>query len=234
MPRLEEKSYTYFTTVRGMCPPLPVGRARPGCSSRTAGVWQPVRSAPAARTSPRSSRPTWTGISPGPQGDARSFAASRSPIRRVSAARTIAAPARWHASPCHSQVISVTKRLQPPLPDLLHLQPDDRLYHMPDRRDAADGGLHPPGSRAGRSGAITGGSRPSPEILEIPASANAGDRHRVTMNSNGIRLVDDTPFAATGRTRRVRDPFAQHIQSHLSRRCARSDLTESSSRRSRT
>ena len=190
MPRLEERPYTYFTTVRGMCR---------GCRRivparvffRDGSVWQESL-CPTCETAPAmvaADRSWYLRHVPAPMPD-------RSPLPRSHPSRRgcphDCGPCAWHASPCQLPVISVTNACNLHCPICFTYNRPDRVYHMPveEMQRTVDWIIE----SSGRVDLvdITGGEPTlHPRILELIACCRRPEIGRVAMNSNGLRLADD-------------------------------------------
>lgn len=190
MSRLEERDYTYFTTVRGMCRscrkmvPARVffqdGKVWqqslcPDCDSRKALIagdtqWYLENALKAfPDQSPlKSARPPEKGC-PHDCG-----------------------PCTWHASPCQLPVVSITNNCNLSCPICFTYNRPGRIYDMPvdhlkkllDWLSASSGQLDLIN--------ITGGEPTlHPRIREMLACCKRPGIGRVTMNTNGLRLAED-------------------------------------------
>jgi 7,8-dihydro-6-hydroxymethylpterin dimethyltransferase len=190
MPRLSERDYTYFTTVRGMCRRCrSVGPARVFfCDGK---VWQ-------------------ESLCPcGPQeaaliaSDSRWYLSEvvrtmpdRSPLVGAKPPRHgcphDCGPCTWHASPCQLPVLSITNACNLRCPICFTYNRDDRVWNMPveEMRRTVDWIV----AASGRVDLIniTGGEPTlHPELEGILRTCQRPEIGRITMNSNGIRLAED-------------------------------------------
>lgn len=190
MARLEERDYTYFTTVRGMCRRChTVVPAR--VFFRDGHVWQQSL-CPSCENQPAmiAADKDWyleNVLRPMPD---RSPLPGATPCSR--GCPHDCGPCAWHASPCQLPVISVTNACNLRCPICFTYNRDDRLYHMPvkEMRRTVDWIVESSGAVDLIN--ITGGEPTlHPAILDILKACKRDGIGRVTMNSNGIRLADD-------------------------------------------
>ena len=190
MPRLEEKDYTYFTTVRGMCRSCRnIVPAR--VFFQNGKVWQESL-CPSCETTPTliAGDKNWY-----LENVLQSFA-DASPLRGShppqSGCPKDCGPCTWHASPCQLPVVSVTNACNLLCPICFTYNRQAPIYHMPvdEMRRVVDWVVE-------SSGAVdlinvTGGEPTlHPDILEILRCCQRPEIGRVTMNSNGIALAED-------------------------------------------
>lgn len=190
MARLDERDYTYFTTVRGMC-----RRCRQVVPARVffrgAQVWQqslcPTCENPPALIAADKDWYLKSLLQPMP--DRSPLAASHAPARGCP---HDCGPCAFHASPCQLPVLSVTNACELRCPICFTYNRADRIYHMPveEMRRTVDWIVE----ASGRVDLInvTGGEPTlHPRILEILDCGRRPEIGRVTMNSNGLRLAQD-------------------------------------------
>ena len=190
MARLEERDYTYFTTVRGMC-----RRCRQVVPARVffrqGQVWQQglcptCENAPALIAADKD----WYLSSVLKQMPDRSpLAGCHPPVRGCP---HDCGPCAFHASPCQLPVLSITNACQLRCPICFTYNRADRLYHMPvdEMRRTVDWIIESSGSVDLIN--ITGGEPTlHPQILDILDCSRRPQIGRVTMNSNGLRLAED-------------------------------------------
>ncbi len=190
MPRLKERDYTYFTTVRGMC-----RRCRNVVPARVSfqdgQVWQQSL-CPTCANEPAliAADKDWylknvlkampdhsplPGASPCSQGCPHDCG-----------------PCSWHASPCQLPVISVTNACNLRCPICFTYNRNDRIYHMPveEMRRTVNWIVESSGTVDLIN--ITGGEPTlHPNLLDILRECRRNEIGRITMNSNGIRLAED-------------------------------------------
>lgn len=193
MGRLEERDYTYVSTVRGMCRTCrAIVPAR--VSLRDGQVWQQSL-CPRCDTMPAliAGDKDWY-----LQEVLRSFP-DRSPLKGARPSRLgcprDCGPCAWHASPCQLPVVSVTNACNLKCPICFTYNRPDRLYFMPrdEMRRIVDWIVESSGPVDLIN--VTGGE-PSlhPDILGLLEECRRPGIGRVTMNSNGLRLADDYAF----------------------------------------
>ena len=190
MARLEERDYTYFTTVRGMCRQCrQVVPAR--VFFRQGQVWQQslcptCEKAPALIAADKD----WYLSSVLKQMPDRSpLKGSHPPTRGCP---HDCGPCAFHASPCQLPVLSITNACELRCPICFTYNRADRLYHMPldEMRRTVDWIIESSGSVDLIN--ITGGEPTlHPQILDILDCCRRPEIGRVTMNSNGLRLAED-------------------------------------------
>ena len=190
MARLEERDYTYFTTVRGMC--RSCRRIVPArVFFRDGEVWQESLCATCEN------RPALIAH------DRKWYVESvlkthpdRSPLRGSHPPQRgcphDCGPCTWHASPCQLPVVSVTNACNLDCPICFTYNRKDRLYHMPvdEMRRTVDWIVESAGPVDLIN--ITGGEPTlHPQILDILQCCKRPEIGRVTLNSNGLRLAED-------------------------------------------
>ena len=190
MARLNNKDYTYVTTVRGMCR---------GCRRITPArvyiqdgkVWQQSL-CPTCATSPAMIA-----------GDAdwymretlREFP-DRSPLKMSHPASKgcphDCGPCAWHATPCQLPVISITNACNLSCPICFTYNRPDRAYYMPveEMKRTVDWIVESSGPVDLIN--VTGGEPTlHPQILDLLQICNRPEIGRITMNTNGLRLAED-------------------------------------------
>ncbi len=195
MARLEERDYTYFATVRGMCR---------GCRKivpariyfRDERVWQEslcptCKNEPAMIAGDRSWYLT-------------NVLKARPDHAPLPGARPLlkgcphdCGPCTWHASPCQLPVISITNACNLRCPICFTYNRADRIYHMPveEMRQTVDWIVESTGGVDLLN--ITGGEPTlHPQLLDILRTCRREEIGRITMNSNGIRLAEDKGLCA--------------------------------------
>ena len=190
MARLEERDYTYFTTVRGMC--RACRRIVPArVFFRGGKVWQenlcPDCHATAALIAADQNWYLENVLKRFPD---------RSPLKRSHPPRRgcphDCGPCAWHASPCQFPVISVTNACNLNCPICFTYNRKDRFYFMPveEMRRTVDWIIESSGPVDLIN--VTGGEPTlHPQILDILECCRRPEIGRVTMNSNGLRLAED-------------------------------------------
>lgn len=190
MARLEERNYTYFTTVRGMCR---------GCRQvtparvlfRDGAVWQESL-CPTCDTTPAliAADQSWYLANVlKPMRDRAPIAGSHP--SNVGCPHDCG-PCALHASPCQLPVVSVTNACDMRCPICFTYNRPDRVYHMPvdEMRRTVDWIIESSSSVDLIN--ITGGEPTlHPQILDILECCRRDSIGRVTMNSNGLRLARD-------------------------------------------
>lgn len=190
MARLEERDYTYFTTVRGMCR---------GCRRivparvffRDGKVWQqslcptcecqPALIAADDKWYMESVLRTFPDCSPLPGSHVPQHGCPHD-----------CGPCTWHASPCQLPVVSITNACSLNCPICFTYNRKDRLYHMPveEMERTVDWIIESSGAVDLIN--ITGGEPTlHPQLLDILACCRRPEIGRVTVNSNGLRLAED-------------------------------------------
>lgn len=190
MPRLKEREYTYFKTVRGMCRTCrKIVPAR--VFFQDGKVWQ-QSICPTCKNSPAliAGDADWY-LETVPQ----AFR-DRSPLKDshppVNGCPDDCGPCSWHSSPCQLPVLSVTNACDLNCPICFTYNRQDRIYHMPlaEMQQTVDWVV----SSSGRVDLIniTGGEPTMhPEIISLLKCCKRPEIGRVTMNSNGLRLSED-------------------------------------------
>lgn len=190
MSRLEERDYTYLSTVRGMC--------------RTCRAVVP------ARVFLREGRVWQQGLCPDHPGEPALIAGDaewylrevlqafpdRSPLPHAHPPQQgcphDCGPCAWHASPCQLPVVSVTNACNLACPICFTYNRPDRLYFMPpeEMRRTVDWIIESSGPVDLIN--VTGGEPMlHPQILDLLRECRRPEIGRVTMNSNGLRLAED-------------------------------------------
>lgn len=190
MARLEERDYTYFTTVRGMCRECrDVVPAR--VFFRDGKVWQ-QNLCPSCGGGPAliAADKNWY-----LEKCLKSFP-DRSPLKGAHPPKLgcphDCGPCSWHASPCQLPVVSVTNTCNLDCPICFTYNRKDLPYHMPveEMRQVVDAVVESSGSVDLIN--ITGGEPTlHPEILDILECCRRPEIGRITLNSNGLRLAED-------------------------------------------
>jgi 7,8-dihydro-6-hydroxymethylpterin dimethyltransferase len=190
MPRLKERDYTYFTTVRGMCRRCrTVGPAR--VFFRDGRVWQESLCPCGPQTPSLIAADSEWYLS-----EVVRAMPDRSPIAGAKPPKLgcphDCGPCTWHASPCQLPVLSITNACNLRCPICFTYNRDDRIYAMSveEMRRTADWIVE----STGRVDLIniTGGEPTlHPHLLDILDACRRPEIGRITMNSNGIRLADD-------------------------------------------
>lgn len=190
MPRLPEKEYTYFRTVRGMCRTCrEIVPAR--VFFREGKVWQESLCAKCSNTPVLiASDENWYldhVLKPMPD---------RSPVRGAHPPRHgcphDCGPCTWHASACQLPVVSITNACNLRCPICFTYNRDDVIYHMPvpEMQRTVAWIVESAGSVDLIN--VTGGEPTlHPHLLDILNVCKRPEIGRVTMNSNGLRLAED-------------------------------------------
>ncbi len=190
MPRLEERDYTYFTTVRGMC-----RTCRAIVPARVFflddAVWQQSL-CPSCENKPAliCGDQAWYLEQVGQALPDRSpLPGSRPPQHGCP---KDCGPCTWHASPCQLPVLSVTNACDLDCPICFTYNRPDKLYHMSveEMRAAVDWVVE----ATGRVDLIniTGGEPTlHPSIMDLLRCCKRPEIGRITMNTNGLRLAED-------------------------------------------
>jgi uncharacterized radical SAM superfamily Fe-S cluster-containing enzyme len=195
MARLEERPYTYFTTVRGMC--RSCRRVTPArVFFRDGGVWQQSL-CPDCASEPAlvASDQEWY------LRNVLTARPDRSPLETAHPPERgcphDCGPCSWHASPCQLPVVSVTNECDLECPICFTYNRPERPWHMPvaemrelvDRLVASSGPLDLIN--------VTGGEPTlHPRILEVLDCCRRPEIGRVTVNTNGLRLSEDRELCA--------------------------------------
>jgi len=190
MARLEEKGYTYFATVRGMCR---------GCRNvvparvffRDGAVWQQSL-CPSCRGEPAliAENQDWY------MRQALRALPDRSPLRGARPPKLgcpyDCGPCTWHASPCQLPIFSVTNACDLHCPICFTYNRNDRVWHMSleEARRTINWVIESSGPVDLVN--VTGGEPTlHPQIMTILRECSRPEIGRVTMNSNGLRLSED-------------------------------------------
>jgi uncharacterized radical SAM superfamily Fe-S cluster-containing enzyme len=190
MARLEEREYTYFKTVRGMCRTCRnIVPAR--VYFQDGNVWQ-QSICPTCSNTPAliASDVDWylENISK-PMLDRAPLKESHTPVRGCP---HDCGPCAWHASPCQLPVISVTNACDMDCPICFTYNRPDKMYHMPvaEMQRTVDWVIQ--SSETVDLINITGGEPTMhPEIIQLLECCQRPEIGRITMNSNGVRLSKD-------------------------------------------
>ena len=190
MARLEEKSYTYFTTVRGMCRQCrEVVPAR--VFFRQGQVWQQSL-CPRCENEPvliAGDQQWYLSKVVKAMPDRSPLPGAKAPVRGCP---HDCGPCTWHASPCQLPVVSITNACELRCPICFTYNRADTLYHMPveTMRETVRWIVDSTGGVDLIN--ITGGEPTlHPQILDILDVCRCDRIGRITMNSNGIRLAKD-------------------------------------------
>ena len=190
MARLNEREYTYFSTVRGMC--RFCRRIVPArVFFKDGKVWQQSL-CPSCESRPAliAADKDWyleNILRPFPD---------RSPLRLSHASKNgcphDCGPCTWHATPCHLPVISVTNACNLGCPICFTYNRPDRIYHMSvEEMERTVDWIIESSERVDLIN-ITGGEPTlHPRILDLLRCCNRPEIGRITMNSNGLRLAED-------------------------------------------
>lgn len=190
MPRLEERDYTYFTTVRGMC--RACRRIVPARVFLRGGqVWQQAL-CPSCANQPAliaSSAEWYLDQTLKAFPDHAPLPGSHAPRKGCP---HDCGPCAWHASPCQLPVFSVTNACNLRCPICFTYNRNDRLYYMSieEMKSTVDGVV----ASAGKVDLVnvTGGEPTlHPHILDLLRCCKRPEIGRITINSNGLRLADD-------------------------------------------
>ncbi len=193
MERLEERDYTYLTTVRGMCRSCrKVVPAR--VFIRENQVWQQSL-CPTCKNKPAL-------IAGDQEWYLREVLKSfpdHSPLKGSHASQLgcphDCGPCAWHATPCQLPVVSVTNACNLSCPICFTYNRPDQLYFMPveEMRRTVDWIVESSGPVDLIN--VTGGEPTlHPDILDLLRECRRPEIGRVTMNSNGLRLAEDPEF----------------------------------------
>jgi 7,8-dihydro-6-hydroxymethylpterin dimethyltransferase len=190
MARLEERDYTYFTTVRGMCRQCrQVVPAR--VFFRDGQVWQEGL-CPTCECEPA--------LIAGDQqwylGNVLRAMSDRAPLAGARPSRLgcphDCGPCTWHASPCQLPVISITNACNLRCPICFTYNRAEPVYHMPAEELGAILDWIVQSSGPVDLVNITGGEPTlHPDLLDLLRLCRRPEIGRVTMNSNGLRLAED-------------------------------------------
>jgi hypothetical protein len=187
MARLEERDYTYFTTVRGMC--RSCRRIVPArVFFRDSKVWQESL-CPDCESTPAliANDVEWylaETLRPSP--DRSPLKGAREP---VNGCPHDCGPCTWHASPCQLPVFSVTNICDMNCPICFTHNRSDRPYNMsPDEVSRTVDRIVESSGPVDLIN-ITGGEPTChPEIVEVLKRCRRDEIGRVTVNSNGLRF----------------------------------------------
>jgi 7,8-dihydro-6-hydroxymethylpterin dimethyltransferase len=190
MSRLDQRDYTYFTTVRGLCRRCrAVARAR--VFFRDGQVWQeslcPCGPHEAALIASDSDWYLAEAVRAMP--DHSPLVGAKPPQRGCP---HDCGPCAWHASPCQLPVLSITNACNLRCPICFTYNRDDRLWHI--TADEMQRTVDWIVAASGRVDLIniTGGEPTlHPDLEGILRVCRRPEIGRITMNSNGIRLADD-------------------------------------------
>lgn len=190
MPRLDEKTETYFTTVRGMCRTCrAIVPAR--VFFRDGAVWQQglCPTCPAVPAKIAGSA-TWY------LNNAQSAVPDRTPLPQAQPPQRgcphDCGPCTWHASPCQLPVFSITNACNLNCPICFTYNRPDKLYFMSVAEMQATVNWIITASGTVDLINITGGEPTlHPHLLELLAVCRRPEIGRITMNSNGLKLAED-------------------------------------------
>ena len=190
MPRLDERDYTYLTTVRGMCRKCrAIVPAR--VFARDGQVWQ------------QSLCPTCENGVALICGDATWYLEQilrpmpdRGPLPHAHPPERgcphDCGPCTWHASPCQLPVISITNACNLDCPICFTYNRADKRYFMSEEEMQATIDWIVAATGSVDLINITGGEPTThPGLLALLARCKRPEIGRITMNSNGIRLASD-------------------------------------------
>jgi len=190
MARLEEKGYTYLTTVRGMC--RTCRRIVPArIFFRDGKAWQESL-CPDCKGSPTliASDKDWY------LENVLKSLPDRSPLKGskppAKGCPHDCGPCTWHATPCQLPVLSVTNLCNLSCPICFTYNRKDRVYHMgiEEMEKTVEWIIESSGKVDLIN--ITGGEPTlHPGIIDILKCCIRPEIGRITMNSNGIRLAGD-------------------------------------------
>lgn len=190
MPRLNEREYTYATTVRGMCRTCrQIVPAR--VFFKDGKVWQESLCGTCANEPALiAADQDWY-----LREVMREFP-DRSPLKGSHPPKLgcphDCGPCSWHASPCRLPVISITNACNLSCPICFTYNRPDKTYFMPveEMRRTVDWIVESSGPVDLIN--VTGGEPTlHPQILDILRQCRRPEIGRVTMNSNGLRLAED-------------------------------------------
>jgi uncharacterized radical SAM superfamily Fe-S cluster-containing enzyme len=190
MPRLEEKPYTYFTTVRGMCRMCrEIVPAR--VFFRDGQVWQESL-CPTCKNEPAliaADQQWYLSHAVEAMPDRAPLSCSIPP---KNGCPHNCGPCTWHASPCQLPVFSITNDCELRCPICFTYNRADRVYHvsLAEMQKTVDWIV----AASGRVDLInlTGGEPTRhPQLLDILRICQRPEIGRITMNSNGLRLAED-------------------------------------------
>lgn len=190
MARLEEKGYTYFTTVRGMC--RTCRRIVPArVFFRDGSVWQQSL-CPDCASEPAliaADRDWYLGNTLRPLLDRSPLPGARPP---KAGCPHDCGPCTWHASPCQLPIFSVTNACNLGCPICFTYNRNDRAWHMSveELQRTLDWIVESSGPVDLIN--VTGGEPTlHPQVTELLEVCRRPEIGRVTMNSNGLRLAED-------------------------------------------
>lgn len=190
MARLEERGYTYFKTVRGMCRTCrKVVPAR--VFFKDGKVWQQSLCGCCDNQAALIAGDEEWYL----RNVVREFP-DHAPIRQARPPSLgcphDCGPCTWHASPCQLPVLSVTNACNLDCPICFTYNRPDRIYFMPvaEMRKTVDW-IVASSDRVDLIN-ITGGEPTlHPQIIELLQCCQRPEIGRITMNSNGLRLAED-------------------------------------------
>ena len=190
MARLEEREYTYFKTVRGMC--RTCRRIVPArVYFQNGQVWQ-QSICPSCRNSPAliaGDAEWYLDAVSRTMPDRAPLKESHAPVRGCP---HDCGPCAWHASPCQLPVVSVTNACNLNCPVCFTYNRPDKPYHMPvDEMQRTVDWVVKSSERLDLINVTGGEPTLHPEIIRILACCQRPEIGRITMNSNGIRLSED-------------------------------------------
>jgi 7,8-dihydro-6-hydroxymethylpterin dimethyltransferase len=195
MARLDERDYTYFSTVRGMCRHCrKIVPAR--VMLRDDGVWQESLCPDCANARARiAADRDWY------LGRVLTARPDRAPLRGAHAPREgcprDCGPCTWHATPCQLPVVSITNACNLRCPLCFTYNRGDGVYHMSREEMTALVDWVVASSGPVDLINITGGEPTlHPDLEGILACCRRPEIGRVTMNSNGLRLAEDKALCA--------------------------------------
>lgn len=193
MARLEERDYTYFSTVQGMCRTCrEIAPARVYFKDNQ--VWQQSL-CPNCENTPAliaGDQKWYLEKVSQPQSDC-------SPIKGAKPSKNgcphDCGPCNWHASPCQLPVISVTNACNLDCPICFTYNRKDKIYYKSpeEMKELVDWIVESSGIVDLIN--ITGGEPTlHPQIFELIELCRRPEIGRVTLNSNGIKLAEDQDF----------------------------------------
>jgi len=190
MPRLPEKDYTYFRTVRAMCRQCrEIVPAR--VFFRNGQVWQESL-CPDCRNDPAliAADKNWY------LANILKAMPDQSPLTGARPSHRgcpeDCGPCLWHASRCQLPVVSITNQCNLRCPICFTFNRSDAIYHMPvaEMERTVDWIIE--SSQRVDLINITGGEPTlHPEIISILRACKRPEIGRITMNTNGIHLAQD-------------------------------------------
>ena len=190
MARLDERPYTYFSTVRGMCRTCrSVTPAR--VFFRDGRVWQQSL-CPDCENEPAliAGDDKWYMESIAKARPDRSPLPGARPL--VNGCPDDCGPCAWHASPCQLPVLSVTNACDLRCPICFTYNRPDQVYHMsPEEMQRTVDWIVESSGPVDLIN-ITGGEPTlHPQIVDLLRLCKRPEIGRVTMNSNGLTLSRD-------------------------------------------